>query len=307
MALTFTQVAALWKESKRQYIKQSSYAVYVSLLNGYILPAFRDNPHPGEEDVQAFSDGMLAAGRSLKTVKDTLMVLRMVHRHGAKLGVWPAMDFRVHFPTQVQREGTLEVLTSAQENRLLAYLRQNFSFRNLGILICMYTGLRIGEVCALQWRDMDLSGGILHVRKTVQRISFRDDGERENYLLVDTPKTPSSVRDIPLPGVLMRILRPLGRLVSPESYVVSGCASPCEPRNYRAYYRKLLFGLGIPPLRFHALRHTFATRCIRSRCDYKTVSALLGHSSISTTLDLYVHPGIEEKKLAIERMARGMG
>lgn len=304
MSQSFSQIAALWKESKRPYVKQSSYAIYVSLLNLYIVPAFRENSRPREEDVQAFVDGMLADGHALKTVKDTLLVLRMVLRFGTKLGAWPAVDSGVHFPAQAQREKAPAVLSVDQQKRLLAYLRQNPSSKNLGILICLYAGLRIGEICALQWQDLDLGCGVLHVRKTVQRISFADDGVRQNYLLVGPPKTPSSLRDIPLPGALTRMLRPLRRQVSPQYYVVSGSAKPYEPRYYRAYYRRLLARLGISPVRFHALRHSFATRCIQSRCDYKTVSAILGHSSISTTMDLYVHPGLEDKKRAIEKMAR---
>lgn len=304
MSQSFSQIAALWKESKRPYIKQSSYAIYVSLLNLYIVPAFRENSRPREEDVQAFADRMLADGHALKTVKDTLLVLRMVLRFGTKLGAWPAVDSGVHFPTQAQREKAPAVLSVDQQKRLLGHLRQNPSSKNLGILICLYAGLRIGEICALQWQDLDLGCGVLHVRKTVQRISFADDGVRQNYLLVGPPKTSSSLRDIPLPGTLTRMLRPLRRQVSPQYYVVSGSAKPYEPRYYRAYYRRLLARLGIPPVRFHALRHSFATRCIQSRCDYKTVSAILGHSSISTTMDLYVHPGLEDKKRAIEKMAR---
>ena len=288
-------------------MKKSSYAIYVNLLNLYILPAFRGSTRPGQEDVQAFADRMLADGHALKTVKDTLLVLRMILRLGTKLGAWPAVDSGVHFPTQAQREKAPAVLSVDQQKRLLGYLRQNPSAKNIGILICLYAGLRIGEICALQWRDLDLRSGVLHVRKTVQRISFADDGVRENYLLLGPPKTSSSLRDIPLPGALTRMLRPLGRQASPDFFVVSGSSTPYEPRYYRAYFRRLLARLGIPPVRFHALRHSFATRCIQSRCDYKTVSAILGHASISTTLDLYVHPGLEDKKKAIEKMARGLG
>ena len=305
MSLSFHQVAALWKESRRPYIKQSSYAIYVRLLNCYILPAFKERPQ--ENQVQAFADAMLSHGYSTKTVKDTLMVLKMVLRHGTKLNAWPTIDCSVRFPTQTKQQSTPATLTDDQQKRLLEHLRQNFSFKNLGILICLYTGLRIGEICALQWQDLDLKTGVLHVRKTVQRISLADDGVRQNLLLIDSPKTPSSLRDIPLPATLLRMLRSLGRLVNPAHFLVSNSPAPYEPRYYRAYYRKLLARLGIPPLRFHALRHSFATRCIQSRCDYKTVSALLGHSSIATTLDLYVHPGLEDKKKAIEKMAKGLG
>ena len=114
------------------------------------------------------------------------------------------------------------------------------------------------------------------------------------------------MRDIPITRALADIIRPLRRIVNPDFYVISNATEPLEPRYYRDYYRKVLDKLDIPRTRFHALRHSFATRCIESKCDYKTVSAILGHASITTTLDLYVHPGYTEKKKCIDRMARAL-
>ena len=284
-------------------MKESSYAIYVNLINIYILPEFRDDGL-SEEGIQAFANRMLARGYALKTVKDTLLVLKMIVRYGSKLKAWPEMDCAVHFPTIAQREKGPEVLSGEQQKRLLVHLQQNLSSKNLGILICLYTGLRIGEICALQWRDIDLAGGLLRITKTVQRICYADGAIRENRLVIGPPKTPSSIREIPIPGAILRILRPLGRFAQPQHFLVSNADEPYEPRYYRAYFRKLLASLDIPPIRFHALRHSFATRCIQSRCDYRTVSSILGHASISTTLNLYVHPGFEDKKRAIEKMAR---
>ena len=128
--------------------------------------------------------------------------------------------------------------------------------------------------------------------------------DKEYTLTIGTPKTKSSVRDIPVTKPLVQIIRPLLKIVNREYFVVTNEREPLEPRYYRDYFFRTLTGLGIPPVRFHALRHSFATRCIESRCDYKTVSVILGHASISTTLDLYVHPGYTEKKRCIERMNR---
>ena len=104
----------------------------------------------------------------------------------------------------------------------------------------------------------------------------------------------------------MKIVQPLRKVMADDFYVISNAVTPLEPRYYRDYFRKLLASLGIPPTRFHALRHSFATRCIESKCDYKTVSVILGHSSLATTMDLYVHPGFEEKKRCVNRMAKSL-
>lgn len=304
--LSFSQVASLWKADKRQYVKSSSYAAYVFHLNAHLLPYFGTRLGISQDDVQEYANQMLRKGLALKTVKDTVLILKMVLRYGERMGIWTHLDFRVHYPTSAEEKKPLSVLSLSQQQKLLGYLKANFSFRNLGLLICMHSGLRIGEICALQWKDLDVRTGEIHVRKTVSRVWISDGDEKIYSLSVGTPKTPASVRDIPITKTLDERIRPLRKIVNPEYFVVSNATQPLEPRYYRDYYEKVLRELNIPPIRFHALRHSFATRCIESKCDYKTVSVILGHASISTTLDLYVHPGYTEKKKCIDRMVRAL-
>lgn len=304
--ITFAQVAALWKADKRQYVKKSSYAAYVQHLNKHILPYFGNKIAISADDFQLYANHLLEQGLALNTTKDCILILKMVYRFGEKAGAWPHIDFRVHYPTTREERKDLPVLSRQQQQRLSQYLQNNFSFRNLGLQICMQSGLRIGEICALQWKDLDMATGEIHIRKTVSRIWLADGDDREYSVTVGTPKTVSSTRDIPITKELAAVLRPLRKVVNPEFFVVSNDTTPLEPRYYRNYFLKVLAELGIPPIRFHALRHSFATRCIESKCDYKTVSAILGHASISTTLDLYVHPGYADKKRAIEMMAKAL-
>lgn len=307
--LSFQEVTVLWKADKRRWVKPSSYATYVQITNKHILPFFGDFHAEDltEESIQQFADGLLAHGLSIHSVQDALMILKMILRYGEKLGAWPRILYDVHFPTTVLQTQDIPVLSHSDERKLLTHLRENFSFRNLGIMICLYSGLRIGEVCALQWKDLDVATGEIHVTKTVQRIWLSDGDVKEYKLSVGQPKTASSVRNIPICKALMKIVRPLRKVMADDFYIISNAVTPLEPRYYRDYFQKLLTKLGIPPTRFHALRHSFATRCIESKCDYKTVSAILGHSSLATTMDLYVHPGHQEKKQAIEKMARALG
>ncbi len=305
---TFHEVTALWKADKRRWVKPSTYAVYVQITNKHILPFF-DSITPeelSEEVIQRFADGLLAQGLSIHSIRDVLMILKMILRFGEKRGAWPHILYEIHFPTTARSNEDVPVLSPIEQRKLLNYLQANFSFRNLGILICLYSGLRIGEISALQWKDLDIVTGEIHITKTIQRI-WLSDGEEKNYSLsVGSPKTASSQRDIPICKDLMKIIRPLRKVMSDDFYVVSNGVDPLEPRYYRDYFRKLLSRLGIPPTRFHALRHSFATRCIESKCDYKTVSVILGHSSLATTMDLYVHPGFEEKRRCINRMAKSL-
>lgn len=306
MSQSFQKVAVLWKKDKRQWVKPSSYATYVSLLNTHLLPFFGDRRSISEAQVQEYASRKYAAGLSVKTVRDTLVVLGMILRHGEKCGAWRHVSFDVHFPPEAGLRRPVQVLSKQQQLRLQGYLLDNLTCRNLGILICLHTGLRIGEVCGLQWKDVDMAAGVLCVRRTVQRVWLSDGTQRANPLLIGPPKTVSSMREIPLSRELKRVLRPFWKSALPENYLVSDAAGPLEPRYFRDYFRRVLARLGIPPLRFHALRHSFATRCIESRCDYKSVSAILGHASISTTLDLYVHPDYATKRRVIDQMTRSL-
>ncbi|MBQ9185984.1 MAG: site-specific integrase [Bacteroidales bacterium] len=309
MAQTFNQVAALWKEEKRKYVKKSTYSVYLQLCRCCILPSFgsRSSSDINEESIQAFADDLLAKGYAVKTIKDILLVVKMILRHGEKIGAWPHIEYKIYFHTQTEIHPSLATFSLQHQQKLFHYLKDNFSFRNLGILICLHSGLRIGEVCGLQWSDLNVDAGIIHVKKTVQRIYLSDDNVHEYYLSIDTPKTASSVRDIPMSKELKSIISPFRKVTNANNYVLSNTDAPLEPRSFRSYFYRLLKNLDIPPIRFHALRHSFATRCIESKCDYKTVSVILGHASISTTLDLYVHPGYKEKKLVIDRMVKCLG
>ena len=306
MTPSFKEIAILWKDQKRQYVKPSTYSTYVQLCNSYIIPTFGSGSLPDEPAVQAFANSLLNRGFVVKTVKDTVLVLKMIIRHGEKLGAWPPTQYTVHYPSQLEKLHQLQILQSSYDNKLLTYLIAHPNPRNIGLMICIFSGLRIGEICGLQWKDVDLREGVLRVNKNVQRIYLADDQMRQYYVSVDKPKTPSSIRDIPIPSNLKALLKPYKRTASQDYFVVSGKAIPLEPRTYRDYFYRLLKKLGLPKTRFHALRHSFATRCIESKCDYKTVSAILGHSSIATTLNLYVHPGLSQKRKCIERLAKSL-
>ena len=300
---TFSKVAELWKADKKQYVKKSTYAAYALLIQSHLLPELGEQEEVSEEDVQSFVNQKLEAGLSQKTVRDILVVLKMILRFGAKRGYWPLRQIDIIFPTERERQD-IEVLTLANQRQLMSYVKEHFTFLNLGIFICLNAGLRIGEVCALQWDDIDVTAGVIRVSKTIQRIYLVDGDEKYTELIIDKPKTKNSIREIPMTRDLLSLVRPLKKIVRGDFYVLTNAANPTEPRTYRSYFNKLQKELGLPKMRFHGLRHSFATRCIESKCDYKTVSVLLGHSNISTTLNLYVHPNMEQKKKCIDTMGK---
>lgn len=302
---TIIQITEEWKEEKKKYVKKSTYAAYQLLIQNHIKPYFGDLYKVNEEKVQQFVFDKLDAGLSEKTIRDIIIVLKMILKFGIKNGYLEYVQIDAKFPSK-QEKKNLDVLSKADQKKFMEHLRNNFTFKNLGIFICLSTGMRIGEICGLRWCDVDTVEGVIKVRHTLQRIYIIEGETRHTELLLDTPKTANSVRDIPMSSELLKMLKSLNKVVNENYYVISNDIKPIEPRTYRNYYKKLCRQLDIPELKFHGLRHSFATRCIESKADYKTVSVLLGHSNISTTLNLYVHPNKEQKKKTIDKMLRSL-
>lgn len=302
---TINQITEEWKEEKKKYVKKSTYAAYQLLIQNHIKPYFGDLYEVNEEKVQQFVFDKLDAGLSEKTIRDIIIVLKMILKFGIKNGYLEYAQIDAKFPSK-QEKKDLDVLSKADQKNFMEHLRNNFTFKNLGIFICLSTGMRIGEICGLRWCDVDTVEGVIKVRHTLQRIYIIEGETRHTELLLDTPKTANSVRDIPMSSELLKMLKSLNKVVNENYYVISNDIKPIEPRTYRNYYKKLCKQLDIPELKFHGLRHSFATRCIESKADYKTVSVLLGHSNISTTLNLYVHPNKEQKKKTIDKMLRSL-
>ncbi|MDR0430795.1 MAG: site-specific integrase [Tannerellaceae bacterium] len=298
-------IIELWKEDKKQYVKRSSYSAYILLIENHLLPIFGEKYGVVESDVQEFVLTKLKQGLSQKTIKDILIVLKMILKFGMKKDLIEYKDFDVRFPTE-RKKKKIEVLSKSDQKKIMNYVQENFTFKNLGIHICLSAGIRIGEICALTWKDIDTDTGIIHVQKTIQRIYIIENDDRHTELLLDSPKTKNSVRDIPMSRALLKMVKPIKKIVNDSFFVLTNDIKPTEPRTYRNFYKKLMKELNMPDIKFHSLRHSFATRCIESNCDYKTVSAILGHSNISTTLNLYVHPNMEQKKKCIDQMLKGL-
>lgn len=300
-----SEIIDLWKTDKRQYVKKSTYSAYMLLIENHLNPAFSEKCQLEETDIQAFVFQKLEEGLSQKSIKDILIVLKMALKFGVKNNWIEHRQFDIQFPTE-RKKNNIEVLSRSNQKKVMNYVQEHFTFRNLGIYICLSAGIRIGEICALTWEDVDTDNGIISIQRTIQRIYTIEENTRKTELVIDTPKTKNSIREIPMSRELLKILKPIKKIVNNNFFVLTNDVKPTEPRTYRSYYHKFMQILDMPVLKFHGLRHSFATRCIESKCDYKTVSVILGHSNISTTLNLYVHPNLEQKKKCIEQMFKGM-
>ncbi len=305
--ISFREVCRLWKQEKMLYVKTSTMAAYSLIIQNHLLTRFKNLDDVTTVTVQRMVDSKLQLGLNVTTIKGMLIVLKMLLKYGERNGWISHRIIDVRFPT-LKRKPELYVLTVGEEQRMLAYLASHHGRYNLGMLICLYTGMRIGEVCSLRWDDVDFDSRTLRIRRTVHRIYKIDSGGRHSELTIDSPKTAESCREIPITGRLAAILQEYsGTTARRGLFVISGQNHPTDPQTMRNHFKRIAATLGLSMHRFHGLRHTFATRCVESRCDYKTLSSILGHSNVSTTLNLYVHPGMEQKRKCVEDMIKSIG
>ena len=201
-----------------------------------------------------------------------------------------------------QQSRELHVLSQRDQRILYSYLYENPSFHNIGILICLLTGLRIGEVCALCWEDISFSDHTIYVHQAAQRIQGNESPERKTKVLITTPKSASGKRIIPIPENLETLLKSINS--SKSGFVLSEDGLHImEPRVLQYHFKRVLKELNIEEVNFHILRHTFATRCVELGFDVKSLSEILGHASVSITMNKYVHPSMALKHENMQRIS----
>lgn len=303
MQKTFQEVSEIWCNAKRKIVKHSTMCAYMLTLQTHLLPRFGSMTAITESDVQRFVIEKCSSCLAKKTVRDIIAVLRGIVKYGGKHKIFPFEQWEIEYPTNTEAK-RLPTLALNHQRTLMLHLMRYPTPQNIGVLLSLCTGMRIGEVCALRWEDIDFKQKIITVNRTVGRVYNCELKSTEK--ISSSPKTKSSCREIPISRQLLQSLNIVKKL-SLSPYVVGASEYSKEPRSYRDYFDRLLKRLNIPHVVFHGLRHTFATRCIESQCDYKTVSVILGHSNVATTLNLYVHPDLNQKKRCIDRMSNFLG
>ena len=296
MVTKFSEYSKKWLESKKSKIKYSTYCAYENIVLNYLDTYFDLFDSIDDKVVGDFFykyEGKLSG----KSIKGIFLVLRMIFKDA---GFDPTIINKSYSFRETRYK--VEVLSKKEHKKLLNYVESNFTFINLGFLITLSTGIRIGEVCALKWSDIDLDNNLIHINKTLQRVYVASNKTTE--IIIDKPKTAESIRDIPITNLLKRKLKPLIKIVNLSYYVISNSNTPIEPRVYRTYFHKMLAEVGIRQVKFHCLRHTFATLALQNGVDIKTVSGMLGHFSAGFTLDTYAHVTTSAQKAAANTMGK---
>lgn len=285
--MLYKDVLEEWIEQQKTFKKYSTYTCYQNIVANHLMPELGslDVSEITSDTVQDFVIRKLD-GLSHSFVRDMVTVIKMT------------LDttIKVKFPYCPHKE--VEIVPYKDLVLLINHLQTDLNPKGIGVLLTIHTGLRIGELCALKWSDIDLDSRLMHVRSTMIRTYTKRDG---SHLAITSPKSKSSVRTIPLNSWISHLLN---LLKSDEShYLLTGSPSFVEPNTYRKWYKATLQDVGIDYRKFHALRHTFATNCISCGCDYKSLSQLLGHADVATTMNLYVHPQMELKRKCVENLA----
>lgn len=307
-AVLLKDVVRMWQHANQTVHKGATQIRYECLIEKHILPELGELPLKSVSSsvLIHFMNEKLAHGRlkdagelSPRYVRAIMSVLTSVLQYAERENLCGHLNIYYQKPSVEKKEPT--VLSAYEQKTLEAALFRDIDETKLGILISLNMGLRIGEVCALSWDNVDLEKQIIHIRSTVARVKS-DDACRKSKLVIDFPKTKASVRDIPIPSKLLPFIAAIQK-TSDSKYVISSGKTFVSPRTYEYRYHKLLKEQQIASITYHALRHTFATRCIEVGMDVKTLSEILGHADVSITLDTYVHSSMDLKRKQLEKLS----
>lgn len=298
-AFTVAEVFDEWYQTVRNRIKESTAANYCMKAQKHIIPNFGDMQITKltTTAINKFVDKKLSEGLSPRYITDIMMLMKSVYKYAATTYHIHNVMSEVSIPRKKSPE--ISLLDSYEQANLQNYIRNNPNRTSMGVALSLNMGLRIGELCALQWSDIDLEKRILTVRKTIQRIQCQEKGKKTK-VLISEPKSESSKRCIPIPEFLLDTLKCSSG--KDEEYVLSGKSNPIEPRTMQYRFAKILKNANLPSIHFHALRHMFASNCVKLGFDVKALSELLGHSSVEITLNRYVHSSFEQKVEYMKRL-----
>lgn len=309
--MKLSAVAQRWEENIAQQVKESSFVKYHAIVTKHLLPALgnvcvEDMTH---ELIESFSITLLRGegknGRPLapRTVSDILCVLRSILRFARRSGAVIPCDGS---SVRIRRPAVeIRVLTRQEQDILCRYLYNNMNLKNAGLLLSLFAGLRVGELSALRWEDIALDERLIYVRHTMHRIQSIEPVGPRTRVVMTTPKTTTSIRMIPLPEDLAQLLESLPG--EHRGFFLTGREDAySEPRIMQYHFRRTLERCGISYANYHALRHTFATRCVELGFDVKCLSELLGHSTVTMTMDRYVHPTLDHKREHMQRLSQLM-
>lgn len=286
-----------WLRLRKPEVKGATYIKYETALSRHIKPKLGGCFPLGITGclIDDFTrELLLEEALAPKTVHDILVVLHSVLKYTAARfpGIFPAVE--IHYPKCGR--GEMRVLSRQEQQRLVDYLLTDMDACKFGVLLTLFTGLRIGELCALRWGGIFLGEKTIRVDATLQRLRDTDGtGANRTRIVIGPPKSDTSRRTIPLTDQTAALCARMAP-GSPSAYVLTGTQAYMEPRALQYRMEKYVRDCGLEGVHFHTLRHTFATRAVEVGFEIKSLSEVLGHSSTTVTLERYVHSSMELKR-----------
>lgn len=285
------EIAEQWLIKVKKEKKHSTYIKYESVYIKYVQNSIGQMTMSKIDNV--IIQQIFLSIESESILKSIYCVLNQIAEFGHMYFQTSQITFKRNLPNR--KKTKIHIFNKTEQVKLIQYLYKDMDIYKMGILLCLSTGLRLGEICSLQWQDVDFEMRLLYVNRTVQRIASNHRTQKTN--LVETePKTACSKREIPISDQLYDLLNQFQAINSKRYKYILNQDKPLEPRTYQYKFKSYLAEAGIEEKNFHTLRHTFATNCISSGADVKSVSEMLGHSDVKITLNRYVHPTLDTKR-----------
>lgn len=295
--MKFKDIIQEWFAYKKLLVKESTLSTYYSdweAIKGYWADQVIEDVR--SRHIQAYVNKLLEDKKlSIKTVKDRVIFIKQIIRYVQVTYELPCFSYNLVYPTVnlVAKEEGKKNYDINEQKIIINKALETPTYRNIGIVIALTTGLRIGELCALQFSDVDFERHSIYVRKTIQRIMVAGG---KSKIIISNPKTKTSIREVPILPIIEKWLKNASKICREDYYLLSGGEKYIEPRTYRNYFNLFISDHGLSKIKFHGLRHSYASRLVTSNTDIRTVSELLGHSNVSTTLNIYSHSNDKLKR-----------
>lgn len=302
----FSDYCDEWLLLSRNRVKESTYVKYRKVIDKHLKPRMGQYM-PDKINVlviEEFSNELLNEKKlSPKTVRDILTVLHTILKYTCKQDGVTERHIEIIYPKDEKKD--MRVLNLEEQQRLIQYLIEDMDEVKFGILLALFSGMRIGELCALKWKDIDLVYKTITISSTMQRVANTDVNEKKKTkILVGSAKSEHSKRIVPLTEWSENLCRQMNP-GNPEAYILTGTDKHfMEPRTLQYRFKKYTSDCKLEGVHFHTLRHTFATRCVEVDFELKSLSKILGHASSKITLDRYVHSSLEVKRANMEKLKK---
>lgn len=299
--IKFEELSFEWLSLKQTYLKRSSYVKYEYIIEHHLLPHFKNMSCKkiNNQIIYDYFKSLRNDHLSSSTLSTIKFVLSSILDYGTKNYNLSKIDFRQIKITSTKKEKT--ILSEQDRNKIITYIKSNKTPLAIGMLLALYGGLRLGEICALKWEDVDIKNALIYIKGTAARLKIDKKNDCKTSIVIQTPKSSSSCRQVPLPQFVMKYIKEYSKNKEDDCFVLSNKTKIYEPRRLERQFLLFCRKSDIQST-FHNLRHSYASECVKQNVEIKTLSEILGHSNVSITLNLYVHTSLDQKKKEIKKI-----